>query len=239
MLALSLKEYLLVLEATHKNYGLMERLYGFIIDALETLDAFSHNKESSRLQPLMSSMKRLFAHSGCFTKRWMAVLASIDLELRTAESIRLLFEKVLGADCVAPVLRRMDYSCFIHDHQNTSAFLKGQQLKLKEGIGWLEKQAFKIFDEPQRQLFRLIQASLSSIDTLLAANSRLQAMVQGLIQADVSRPQYDVDGQAFQNLLQHCQRWSLRTQQAAFMDRVLGRLKPIVPVQGVAYTGSV
>ncbi len=246
MLRLPLKEYLWVIEATNKSYGLMGRLYGFIIDALERLDVSSHSKMPSRPSPVMPSMKRLLLHSSGYTKRWRAVLASIDLELRTAESIRLLFEKVLEADCLAPVLRLMDDSCFIHDHQNSNAFLKEQQLKLKEGIGWIEKQIFKTLDEPQRQLLGCIQSSIDSIDTLLVANTTLTERVQALMQA-ASTQQHDSDGQAFQNLIQHCQRWSLPPThqegfldvQAAFMSWVLRRLRPQSSVQGAAHRGWV
>ncbi len=241
MLTLSLKDYLLMVEATQKSYGLMERLYGFMAEALERLDVLSHSKNPSRLQPMMQSMKTIITQSACCTKGWQAVLSSIALELRTADSMRLLFAKVLGADCVAPILRLMDYSCFIHDHQNSNAFLKGQQPILKKGIGWIAEH--QSFDKPQRQLLGVIHSSIESIDRLLEANRKLDVMVQAFIQGTLDQDRsYE---QGFQNLLQHCQRRSSPAPQegllevhAAFMDRVLGRLQPLSRVQGPAQTGE-
>ncbi len=237
MLRLSLKDYLLMVEATHKSYGLMERLYGFMAEALERLDVSSHSKNPSRLQ----SMKTIITQSACCTKGWQAVLSSIALELRTADSMRLLFAKILGADCVAPILRLMDYSCFIHDHQNSNAFLKGKQPILKKGIGWIAEH--QSFDKPQRKLLGVIQSSIDSIDRLLEANRKLDVMVQAFIQATLD--QDGSDEQGFQSLLQHCQRrFSPAPQEgllevhAAFMDRVLGRLQPLSRVQGPAQTGE-
>jgi len=175
-------------------------------------------------------MKVIVSQGAYCIQGWRNVLASIDLELRTTESIRVLFEKVLGPDSLRPILRLTDYTCWVHDHQNSTGFLKGQQLKLKEGMLWIAQQSFEAFEESQRQLVAFIQSSIDSIDTLLAANRKLEAMVQasmeGILDQDGS------DEQGFQNLIQHCQRGfspgpqeGLVEVQAAFMARVLARLK--------------
>jgi hypothetical protein len=47
MLALTLKEYLIVLEATHKSSELFEGLYSSMANALEKLDVAMKGKEVS------------------------------------------------------------------------------------------------------------------------------------------------------------------------------------------------
>ena len=237
MLAPTLKDYLRVLEATHKSAELFEGLYSSLAEALEKLDVATKGQASSRLR----SMKRMVTQSASCFQAWRSVVESIDLEVRAAESIRLFFEKVLGPCCLASVLRRMDYSCWLHDQQNHRAFLQRQQRILKEGIGWVAQ--YQSFDPLQRQLFTLIQSFIDDIDKLLEANTRLEAMVQASIQGILEQnASYE---QSFQNLLQHCQRGSSPSPQegclelhAAFMDRVLGRLQPLSPVQGGADTGE-
>ncbi len=236
MLALTLKEYLRVLEATHQSSELFEGLYRSMAEALEKLDVATKGQEASSLR----SMKRMVEQSASCLQAWRSVVASIDLEVRTAESIRLLFEKVLGSGSLASVLRRMDYTCWLHDQQNHRAFLERQQRILKERIGWVAQH--RSFNKPQRQLLDVIQSFIDSIDKLLEANGRIEAMVQASIQGI---PDWDAYEQGFQNLLQHCQRWSSfspqegsKEAQPAFMDRVLGRLQPLSGVQGAADAGE-